>query len=136
MHTDASVVTTSNTVEDRSWLRGPHGTDPGSMPSVPLDYSKFTGTNFADGTIKSGCVLGKITASGKYGPYDPAAADGRQTAKAFLWNSRAIPTNTAQLGSDAALVHGFVNPARLPYASGFGSLDTAARTALALVYFD
>lgn len=30
--------------------------------------------------IRYGQVLSLITASGKYGPYDPAAADGRQTA--------------------------------------------------------
>jgi hypothetical protein len=29
--------------------------------------------------LRYGQVLCKITASGKYGPYDPAAADGRQT---------------------------------------------------------
>lgn len=32
------------------------------------------------GNIIKGRVLGKITASGKYGPYDNAAVDGRETA--------------------------------------------------------
>jgi len=32
------------------------------------------------GSIVKGEVLGKITASGKYGPYDNAAVDGRETA--------------------------------------------------------
>lgn len=31
--------------------------------------------------IRFGQVMTKITASGKFGPYDPAAADGRQTLK-------------------------------------------------------
>lgn len=43
--------------------------------------------NLADGSIirigtkylRFGQVMVKITASGKYGPYDPGAADGRQT---------------------------------------------------------
>lgn len=34
--------------------------------------------------IKGGTVMGKITASGKYGPYDATATDGRQTALGFL----------------------------------------------------
>ncbi len=32
------------------------------------------------GNIVKGRVLGKITASGKYGPYDNSAVDGRETA--------------------------------------------------------
>lgn len=136
MHTDITVTSTTNSVENRSWLRGTHGTDPGSMPSIPLDYALFTGANYSDGTVKSGCVLGKVTATGKYGPYDPAASDGREVAKGFLWNSRQIPANTAQKASDALYVHGFVDPDRLPYAAGIGSLDAAGKADLTLVYFD
>lgn len=32
------------------------------------------------GSISKGRVLGKLTASGKYGPYDNAASDGRESA--------------------------------------------------------
>ena len=42
-----------------------------------------TGTAFA--TLDPGTVLGKITASGKYAAYDPAAVDGTETAVAVLW---------------------------------------------------
>ncbi|MBC7327553.1 head decoration protein [bacterium] len=34
--------------------------------------------------LSAGTVLGKITASGKYGPYDDSATDGRQTAVGIL----------------------------------------------------
>ena len=34
--------------------------------------------------IEIGEILGKINASGKYGPYDPAATDGRETARCIL----------------------------------------------------
>jgi hypothetical protein len=38
----------------------------------------------AAGVVKRGTVLGKVTASGKYLPYNPAAADGTQIASAIL----------------------------------------------------
>lgn len=37
------------------------------------------------GALLAGTVLGKITASGKYKPYDDDAADGTQTAVAILY---------------------------------------------------
>lgn len=36
------------------------------------------------GALLAGTVLGKVTASGKYLPHAPAAADGTQTASAVL----------------------------------------------------
>ncbi len=38
------------------------------------------------GALKAGTVLGKITASGKYKPYDNDATDGSQTAVAILYD--------------------------------------------------
>ncbi|MBP0440681.1 head decoration protein [Tianweitania sediminis] len=37
------------------------------------------------GVLKPGTVLGKITASGKYSVYNPAGANGTETAAAILW---------------------------------------------------
>ncbi|MGN7867782.1 head decoration protein [Paracoccus sp. 22332] len=37
------------------------------------------------GVLKAGAVLGKVTASGKYAPLDPAASNGAQTAAAILF---------------------------------------------------
>lgn len=36
--------------------------------------------------IKSGTILGKITASGKYAPYSNAASNGTEVAAAVLYN--------------------------------------------------
>lgn len=70
MTTDISVATTSYQVEKRSWLLSPHGTEPGTTPGVTLDISAFTaGVHYPNGYIPSGTPLGKITASGLYGPY-------------------------------------------------------------------
>lgn len=134
MATDISVRTVgSYGAEDRSWTIGEHGFD--MTESAPLDYTKFTGANFTDGYIKSGCVLGLVTATGKYGPYDDAATDGRQTAVGMLFNTTKIPSNTATVASDAILTHFLCRAARLPYASGLGALDANARTDLRLVRF-
>ena len=134
MATDISVRTVgSYGAEDRSWTIGEHGFD--MTENAPLDYTKFTGANFTDGYIKSGCVLGLVTATGKYGPYDDAATDGRQTAVGMLFNTTKIPSNTATVASDAILTHFLCRVARLPYASGLGALDANARTDLRLVRF-
>lgn len=68
--TDISVSSVAYQVEKRSWLLSPHGTDPGTTPSITLDVSAFTaGTHYPNGYILSGTNLAKITASGLYGPY-------------------------------------------------------------------
>lgn len=68
--TDISLSTTSFQVEDRSWLMGPHGTEPGANESITLDVSAFTsGTHFPNGFIKSGEPLARL-ATGLYGPYE------------------------------------------------------------------
>lgn len=68
--TDISVATVNYQVEKRAWLLSPHGTDPGTTPSITLDVSAFTaGVHYPNGYIPSGTPLGKITATGLYGPY-------------------------------------------------------------------
>lgn len=138
MVTDISVRSVGTYLaEDRTWVIGEHGTD--ASDNVILDFTTFTHANFTAGTyaglIRAGCVLGKITATGKYGPYDPAATDGRQAAKRHLFNTVKIPANTATVASDAILTHFLCRAARLPYASGLGALDANARTDLRLVRF-
>lgn len=133
--TDISVQTTNYQSENRGWLWGSHGTGPGDNPSVTLDFSKFTkATHYPNGFIPSGVVLGKVTATGKYGPYDNAASDGRETAAGLLFGSIRVADGSTSAGG-ALFVHGFVNAARLPLQSGIGSLDTAGRADLNLIYW-
>ncbi|MGG7510902.1 head decoration protein [Plantibacter sp. YIM 135249] len=131
-----NVRRTTLQAENRSWLRGPHGTEPGSNPNATLLVSLFTaGSHYPNGYIPSGIVLGKVTASGVYGPYDAAATDGRQTAVGFLFGSQTI--DGADRVASGILIHGFVNATKLPIQTGTGSLDAAARTSLAgKIYFD
>lgn len=128
--TDISVTRTQHHVEDRSWLLGPHGTEPGTTPSVTLDISAFTeGTHYPDGFIPSGMPLGLITDTGLHGPYDDSADDGRQTCVGLLFSSVAVPASGSDPGG-AMLVHGFVDASRLPV-----ELDSNGEGDLALIHF-
>lgn len=132
---DFSITTTQRQAENRSWLLSPHGAEPGTNPSLTLDVAAFTkADHFPNDYIPSGIILGKITATGLYGPYDPAAVDGRQTAKCILFGSLNIGSGTTRVGG-AGVVHGFIKPERLPIQAGTGSLDEAARAALPLIHF-
>lgn len=137
--TDISVTTTASQVENRSWLLSLHGTEAGTTPSVTVDVSTFVaGTHYANGYIPSGTVLTKVTASGLWGPYDSNALDGREITTSgrigVLYSSLNIKTGATKVGG-AIVVHGFVNPLRLPFQTGAGGITPAAITALPLIHF-
>lgn len=135
MVTDISVRSSATWgAEDRSWTIGEHGFD--MSENATLDLSLFTHANFTDGLIKSGTVLGLVTATGKYGPYSDAASDGRQTAVGMLFNSVSTTgRDVSKPVADALLTHFLCRAARLPYESGDGALDANARNDLRLVRF-
>jgi hypothetical protein len=71
---DLSIRTETFGQEDQSWLGSQHGTD--MARSITLDTSAFTAnTHYPNGYLLSGLPLGKITSSGKYGPYAGNAAE-------------------------------------------------------------
>jgi hypothetical protein len=124
------LITESFSQDKRDWLQGEHGTD--IAVGVTLDVSKFTaGTHYPDGYIKSGIPLGKITTGGKYGPYDDAASDGRQTCVGFLFTSVEVITRRGATLSSAVgsmLVHCAIREAKLPVAvDAAGKVDLASR---------
>ncbi|MFJ7069195.1 head decoration protein [Streptomyces sp. NPDC101115] len=111
--------------DDQSWLGSAHGTD--ATETITLDTSTFTpATHYPDGYFKSGIPLGQITAGGKFGPYDNAAVDGRQTLVGFLFAAVQAPTVNTLDPSGAMLTHGKVREARLPVA-----VDAAGKTDVA-----
>lgn len=127
------VETNQYQVEDRSWDLSPHGSDPGSTPSITLDVSSFTeATHYPDGYLPSGLPLGKITATGLYGPYDDGALDGREVCAGLLFASVKIPdtSDTTKDVGGALKVHGFVDASKLPVA-----LDAAGQADLTLIHF-
>lgn len=122
---DLSLRRESFLVDDQSWLGSEHGTQ--ATESITLDTSAFTAnTHYPNGFFKSGLPLGKITATGLYGPYDNAAVDGRQTLDGFLFAAVQAPDATTTDVAGALFVHGKVRSARLPIA-----VDSAGQTDVA-----
>lgn len=132
MGVDVSLKTETFSNENQEWLGSAHGTD--SIDSITLDADLFLAA-FTDGVVKSGVALGKITASGKYGPYDNAAVDGRQTAVGLLFTTVDLRGTTAATAKDvwgALLWHGKVIEAKLPVGHG---VDAAAKAELTFIRF-
>lgn len=128
---DLTLTTETFQTDSQEWLGSAHGTDTG-RPAT-LDTSTFTaGTHYPNGWFPSGLVLGKITATGKYGPYDNASVDGRQTAVGFLFQAVKAPSVNTIDPVGTILQHCFVVEAKLP--SGHG-LDANAKTELTHVIF-
>lgn len=127
---DISRQTEARQVEDRSWLGSAHGAE--ATEPITLDVSTFTaGTHYPNGFIPSGVALGKITATGLYGPYNDAASDGRQTMVGHLFTSTEVQpaATTIDVGS-ALFVHGKVREANLPSGHGVdanGKTDVTGR---------
>lgn len=86
--------------------------------------SRDTGTvTLGAEPIKSGTVMGKVTASGKWVARDPAAADGSEVAKGLLYTGQPSGTGDAE----AVL---FVRDCEVVRAALTG-LDASAETELA-----
>jgi hypothetical protein len=140
---DIGVQSTQYQVEDRSWLLSELGTTPGENPTVVLDISKFTqAQHFANGYIPSGTVLGKVTATGLYGPYLDAASDGTQTAVEILSASVRVTRQDGSLPAKvggAGVHRGEVDPAKLPFtssnAAAGGYIDTNGKADLKFINF-
>lgn len=121
---DLTVRTETYVLDDRSWLDSEHGTD--ATVSVTLDVALFTlATHYPDEFIKSGCVLGIVTATGLYGPYTPAAVNGLETAVGHLFDQVRVKNAPAKVGG-AMLRHGFVKRNKVPYSGVAGGIDAAA----------
>lgn len=125
---DLSIVTETFGQDDQTWLGSMHGTD--TARTITLDTSTFTkNTHYPSGYLLSGLPLGKITATGKYGPYNNAASDGTETLAGFLLG--AVRVNIADTTIDpqgALLLHAFIVEANLPVAVDTnGKTDVAGR---------
>jgi len=107
---------------DRRWLA--------QMLKAETHGVTLSGSAFPAGLVKSGTVLGKITATGLLGPYDGAATDGRETAVGHLLNDVVVAAGERH---HVAAVHaGTVKESLLPTGSG---LDAAAKADLTAVVY-
>lgn len=120
--------------EDQRWVAPGGIADLHNADSITLKMSLFSRVTFANNLLPSGIVLGKVTASGLYGPYDDAAVDGRQVATHHLLATVAWPADMAA-GAQlpvAGYWRGEVIESLLPTGHG---LDAAAKVDLARVRY-
>jgi hypothetical protein len=127
---DLKVRKSSFVGRDYRWLGSQHGLD--SPAKVVLDLALFDfAAVFTAKRLPAGLVIGKVTASGKFGPYSNAASDGREVASGFLMSivdvSHIAGTPTGEILS-TMLEHGVVIEGALPTNHG---LDSAAKTDMA-----
>ncbi|MFD9792118.1 head decoration protein [Streptomyces sp. NPDC059070] len=124
------ITTSATYTADRAWLGSLHGTN--STETITLDISKLiagthyiasTDTNQPYSRIVSGVPVGKITASGLYGAYDPAATDGRQALAGFVFAETLFAPTATKIPA-ALLWHGVVVTAKVP-----GGIDITKVTA-------
>lgn len=113
---------------DRSWLAGPHGTEPNAMPGVTVDTALFPAGAKTNGYVKSGTVITETATKGIYGPYDAAAPAGRRHG--ILFQDIDTSHGDGKFGT-GLLVHGFVFGAKLP---GGEPADTV-KAKLPLIFF-
>lgn len=135
MAIDLSVRTSTLLGSDPSWLASAHGTL--NNRSVTLDLSKFDfATVFTGKMIPSGIVLGKITATALYGPYNDALSTGVEVATGFLFTDVDVADFISFGGSTTLTgktviapmqITGIINVSKLPTGHG---LDTAGRVDL------
>lgn len=119
--------------EDQSWLGSIFGTD--HADPITLDSTLFLNTPFPNGIVKSGTLLGKVTATGKYGPYVSNLSNGQELPIGFLLTTVDLTGGLfGQAVSDspgALLWHGEIVAAKVPQGTGVstttpGALDTVA----------
>ncbi|WP_280319880.1 hypothetical protein [Nocardia wallacei] len=112
------------------------GTSPGV--TVATSTAGVTG-HYPNGYIPSGCAVGKVTATGLFGPYDNGASDGREVCYGLtLSDVTAVRQNgsIAETVGTGAFVRGAVNTGWLPFQSGPGSIDAAAKADLPTIRFE
>lgn len=126
---DISTRTRTVRNEDQRWIGG--GGKP-NMPnrSIVLDRSGINMANFPNGYLPSGMLLGKVTATGLYVEYTPAAVNGSDVLAGHLFASVAVdPDSTGDIGA-ALFWSGEVITNFLPAAPAV-QLDAAGRTDVA-----
>jgi hypothetical protein len=126
--------------DDKSWLKHQLGFD--TARPCTLDPALFGATELINGAIASGTVVGKVTASGLFGPYDPDGADGRETAVGLLLNGARLVRDANETGTNTGIAtafiwQGIVDESKLPALAGTeGIVDAAAKADLPHVRFE
>lgn len=102
-----------------------------------FNLSRDAATLIAGQNLLDGAVLGKITASGKYTQFDPAAGDGSQVAAAILFGDKdasaadqavtVVPRLAAVMKTLLVWKSGLTNNQKLVALSQLATLNIIAR---------
>ncbi|MDR1265928.1 MAG: head decoration protein [Propionibacteriaceae bacterium] len=135
---DLSIKTTATPgTGDHRWLRTKDPSDWTVPVTVQAGLLQADVHYDANGVIPSGIPLGKITATGKHGPYDPDAEDGRAVLAGFLLDPARLSYDfkgqTTTEFAGALLVLGLIETALLPVAV---ELNTHTPTTGQFVFVD
>lgn len=123
--TDFTVDSSATGGIDTRWRASKHGQDaarPGTLDIslfVSGTHYNITGSLYPADTIPSGVAVGKVTATGLYGPFDNAAVDGREVFAGFINDDAGIPVKrpsgvTSTKSTFARLIHGIIRSSVMP----------------------
>lgn len=136
MGIELDVTNDSWGVGSKEWLKNRKGLD--TCRSITVDISLFNALHYPNGYIPSGILLGKVTATGLYGPYSPLLANGLDVNAGHLLNDvmvRDSGGNAFTKSASALFWEGIVDTTKLPTftgaASAIGVLDANGRTDVA-----
>ena len=124
---------------DMSWIKSEEGTRSNISGTLDLALFNFSAT-FTSKKIPSGVTLGKVTATGKYGPYSDAAVDGRTTMVGHLFTDVDVTNLLLAQGTTSLtgnvyipiLIRGVVLEAKLPTNHG---LDAAGKANVPFIQY-
>lgn len=98
---DLETRTEEFTSEDRRWMATRHGVD--DTEGVTLDGDLFPTGDYPEGRVPSGLILARVSATGLYGPYDPAQdpamGDGRHVPTGHLFTSLRVAAGRRASGA-------------------------------------
>lgn len=116
--------------DDKSWLATRDGID--IARSITLDLALFTeATHYPNGFIPSGMTLGKVTATGLYGPYNNALINGQETNRGHLLSGLQVrATNKTGKAVGALYWRGIIKQSRLPTNHGLDAAGIAEMTSI------
>lgn len=132
------ITTDSWGVDGKGWLLAKKGMD--TCRSITLNLALFLSADGFSQFIPSGTVLGRVTATGLYGPYTTAAGDGLDISRGHLFEAARLTDGMGNVFTSAGAAlfwEGIVRRDKLPVFSGTkGELDAAAEADMPSIRYE
>jgi hypothetical protein len=82
---------------------------------ITIDYTTVPTAEDGSRVVEAGTAIGKITASGLYGPYDDGVSDGREVGVGLTFYESDV---TEGNDTNSLVIHGIIKEGALPAESG------------------